>query len=89
MWGGRGKYPLGKNEKRKSKTEENYIKNGGKGLKNVSFWVIWGMAQFIVINIFTLGSKLRRVFQFFSSIMFGNTGTVLLRRKKRFLEASK
>ena len=30
----------GKNEKGERITEENYIKNGGKGLKNVSFWVI-------------------------------------------------
>ena len=28
----------GKNEKRERKTEENYIKNGGKGIKNASFW---------------------------------------------------
>ena len=27
-------------EKGKIKTEENYIKNGEKGLKNASFWVI-------------------------------------------------
>ena len=28
------------NEKRERKKEENYIKKGGKGLKNASFWVI-------------------------------------------------
>ena len=26
--------------RRKEKTEENYMKNGEKGLKNASFWVI-------------------------------------------------
>ena len=30
----------GKNEKGERKTEENYINNGEKGLKNSSFWVI-------------------------------------------------
>ena len=30
----------GKNEKEERKTEENYIKNGGKDLKNASFWAI-------------------------------------------------
>ena len=30
----------GKNEKGERKTEENYIKTTGKGLKNASFWVI-------------------------------------------------
>ena len=30
----------GKKGKRGKKTEENYIKNGGKGLKNASFWAI-------------------------------------------------
>ena len=29
-----------KNEKRKRKKEENYIKKGGKGLKIASFWAI-------------------------------------------------
>ena len=29
-----------KMKKGKEKKEENYIKKGGKGLKNVSFWVI-------------------------------------------------
>ena len=29
-----------KNEKGERKKEENYIKNGGKGLKNASFWAI-------------------------------------------------
>ena len=28
----------GKNEKRERKREENYIKKGGKGLKNASFF---------------------------------------------------
>ena len=30
----------GKNEKGERKMEENYITNGGKGLKNASLWVI-------------------------------------------------
>ena len=30
----------GKNGKGERKTDENYIKNGEKGLKNASFWVI-------------------------------------------------
>ena len=30
----------GKNEKVGRKTEENYIKNGGRDLKNASFWTI-------------------------------------------------
>ena len=29
-----------KNEKGERKKEENYIKKGGKGLKNASFWAI-------------------------------------------------
>ena len=29
-----------KSEKGERKKEENYIKKGGKGLKNVSFWAI-------------------------------------------------
>ena len=29
-----------KNGKRQRKKEENYIKKGGKGLKNASFWAI-------------------------------------------------
>ena len=29
-----------KNEKGERKKEENYIKKGGKGLKNTSFWAI-------------------------------------------------
>ena len=29
-----------KSSKRKRKREKNYIKNGEKGLKNASFWVI-------------------------------------------------
>ena len=29
-----------KDEKGERKKEENYIKNGGKGLKNASFWAI-------------------------------------------------
>ena len=50
LWlGAGGKWPLGnilreklreKNEKGDRKTEENQIRNGGKGLKNASFWVI-------------------------------------------------
>ena len=31
---------LAKNLKWERKAEENYINNGGKGLKNASFWVI-------------------------------------------------
>ena len=36
-----------KNEKGERKTEENYTKNGGKGLTNASFWVIIRPAQLI------------------------------------------
>ena len=49
---GGGKWPAGeeknknqelgakKKKKGKEKKEENYIKKGGKGLKNASFWAI-------------------------------------------------
>ena len=47
LLGGRGvngrlgkKLFRGKNEKGERKTKEKYIKNGGKGLENESFWVI-------------------------------------------------
>ena len=40
MVGEEGEWQLGeKNEKGERKTEENYIKNGDKGLKNPFFWV--------------------------------------------------
>ena len=50
MVGGGGEWPLRKkirneelwekNEKGEGKREDNYIKNGGKGFKNASFWVV-------------------------------------------------
>ena len=43
------KIKLGVREKEERKQEENYIKKGGKGLKNASFWP--------VANVFVMEKK--------------------------------